>query len=485
MVPAPAVDTLMTALLRASGSVDLVWENAIFRGSGPPSRRMTKPESDMAKQTGPASGRRKTARNAERRKRAKKDTRAVLGLPVLHADTAGIDIGATEIYVAVPAGRDEEPVRCFGGFTGDLRDIAAWLGQCGVPGKKTDVEDCQWLQFLHSVGLLRGSYRPEQAICGVRTLLRYRLELIRFAAEHIQHMQKALEQMNVKLSHVISELTGVSGLAIVDAILSGERDPRKLAQLRDPRVQASEETIMKSLEGDYRPEHLFTLQHSLDLFRHYQKKIGELDQKMETFMSELPDRIDVGKFPIPPRRKKSRPHKHRNAPAFDLRTHCYRILGVDLTAIDGIDEITAHTVVTEVGPDLSAFPSASQFSGWLRLCPNHGISGGKILSRQTRKGKNRLALALRTAAATLYHSQSPLGEYYRRMKAKLGPAPAITAAAHKLARIIYHMITTGQAFDPEIVAKQDEKQQLKREARFRRQARDLGYELVKIQAVQA
>lgn len=476
----------------------------------------------MAKQTGPTSGRRKTARNAERRKRAKKDTRAVLGLPVLHADTAGIDIGATEIYVAVPSDRDEEPVRCFGGFTADLRDIAAWLGQCGVkrvamestgvywiplwqvladegfevclvnarhfknvPGKKTDVEDCQWLQFLHSVGLLRGSYRPEQAICGVRTLLRYRLELIRFAAEHIQHMQKALDQMNVKLSHVISDLTGVSGLAIVDAILSGERDLRKLAELRDRRVQASEETIMKSLEGDYRPEHLFTLQHSLDLFRHYQKKIGELDQKMEMFMSEMPDRIDVGKFPIPPRRKKSRPHKHRNAPAFDLRTHCYRILGVDLTAIDGIDEITAHTVVTEVGPDLSAFPSASRFSGWLRLCPNHGISGGKILSRQTRKGKNRLALALRTAAATLYHSQSPLGEYYRRMKAKLGPPAAITAAAHKLARIIYHMITTGQAFDPEIVAKQDEKQQLKREARIRRQAREFGYELVKIQAVQA
>ena len=262
-------------------------------------------------------------------------------MPVLHADTAGIDIGATEIYVAVPADRDEEPVRCFTGFTEDLRRIAAWLQQCqvqriamestgvywiplwqiladagfevclvnarhfkNVPGKKTDVEDCQWLQFLHSVGLLRGSFRPEQAVCGVRTLLRYRVELIRFAAEHIQHMQKALEQMNVKLGHVISDLTGVTGLAIVDAILSGERDLRELAKLRDPRVRASEETIMKSLEGDYRLEHLTTLRYSLGLYRHYQEKIGELDKQMEAFMSQLPDGIDMEKYPMPPWRKK-------------------------------------------------------------------------------------------------------------------------------------------------------------------------------------
>lgn len=300
----------------------------------------TKPETSMAK-TGLGTSRRKATRNAERRKTSKKKAGAILGLPVLHADTAGIDIGATEIYVAVPADRDEEPVRCFTGFTEDLRRIAAWLQQCqvqriamestgvywiplwqiladagfdvclvnarhfkNVPGKKTDVEDCQWLQFLHSVGLLRGSFRPEQAVCGVRTLLRYRVELIRFAAEHIQHMQKALEQMNVKLGHVISDLTGVTGLAIVDAILSGERDLRELAKLRDPRVRASEETIMKSLEGDYRLEHLTTLRYSLGLYRHYQEKIGELDKQMEAFMSQLPDGIDMEKYPMPPWRKK-------------------------------------------------------------------------------------------------------------------------------------------------------------------------------------
>jgi len=477
----------------------------------------------MGKQTGSATSKRKTARDAERRKRAKdKKDKAVLGLPVLHADTAGIDIGATEIYVAVPADRDEEPVRCFGGFTEDLRKIAEWLRQCGVqriamestgvywiplwqvladagfevclvnarhfknvPGKKTDVEDCQWLQFLHSVGLLRGSYRPDQAICGVRTLLRYRGELIQFAAQPIQHMQKALEQMNIKLSHVISDLTGVSGLAIVDAILAGERDLRKLAKLRDPRVRASEETIMKSLEGDYRPEHLITLQYSLDLYRYYQTQIAELDKKMETFMSELPDRVDMDKCPLPPWRKRSRQHKQHNAPAFDLRTHCYRILGVDLTAVDGLDEVTAHMVATEVGADFSAFPGAGDFCSWLRLCPNNKVSSSKILSRKTKKGKHRLAVALRNAAQTLHGSQSSLGDYYRRMKSKFGPTKATTAAAHKLARTIYAMVTKHQEFDPEVFAKQDQKQKRKTENRVRRQALELGYQLVPIQVASA
>jgi transposase len=473
----------------------------------------------MAKQTRSVSSVRNAARKAERRKRAKKGEKQLLSLPILHADTAGIDIGATEIFVAVPTDRDDEPVRCFDSFTESLRQIAAWLKQCGirrvamestgvywiplwqvladdkfevclvnarhfknVPGKKTDVEDCQWLQFLHSVGLLRGSYRPEQAICGVRTLLRYRGELIRFAAEHIQHMQKALEQMNIKLGHVISDVTGVSGLAIIDAILAGERDLRTLAKLRDPRVRASEETIIKALEGDYRLEHLITLQYSLDLYRHYQNKIGELDKEMEAFMSELPDRIDIGKHPLPPRQKKSRPKKQHNAPAFDLRTHCYRILGVDLSAIDGMDEVTAHIVLTEVGPDFSAFSSESEFCSWLRLCPNNRITGGRILASRTRKGKPRLALALRTAAQTLHASQSPMGEYFRRMRAKFGPAKAITAAAHKMARIIFHMVTTKQAYDDSILAKQDAQQRQKREARIRRQAREIGYQLTPLQA---
>lgn len=476
----------------------------------------------MAKQAGPAKSKRKTAHDAARKKRAKDKGKAVLGLPVLHADTAGIDIGATEIYVAVPVDRDEEPVRCFGSFTEDLRKIAAWLRQCGVqriamestgvywiplwqvladegfevclvnarhfknvPGKKTDVEDCQWLQFLHSVGLLRGSYRPDQAICGVRTLLRFRGELIQFAAQHIQHMQKALEQMNVKLSHVLSDLTGVSGLAIVDGLLAGERDLRKLARLCHKGVKASEETIMKSLEGDYRPEHLITLQYSLDFYRHYQKQIVELDKQMEAFMSELPDGVDTSQHPLPRWRKKARQNKQHNAPAFDLRSHCYRILGVDLTGINGVDEVTAHMVVTEVGADFSAFPTAGDFCSWLRLCPNNKVSGGKILSSKSKTGKNRLAVALRNAAQTLYASQSSLGDYYRRMKARFGPSKATTAAAHKLARTIYAMVTKHHEFDPAIFAKQDQKQKRKTENKVRRQALELGFQLVPLQPLNA
>lgn len=448
--------------------------------------------------------------------------RAVLALPVLEQDVAGIDVGATEIYVAVPTDRDEEPVRSFGSFTEDLRAIAGWLQQCGirkvamestgvywiglmqvlsdaklevwlvnarhyknVPGKKTDVMDCQWLQFLASVGLLRNSHRPEQAICGVRTLLRMRSELIAMAAQHIQHMQKCLEQMNIKLAHVISELAGVTGLAIVEAIAGGERDPEKLTKLRDKRIQASAETIRKSLEGDYREEHVITLGISLALYRQYQEAIESLDKRMEEFLYRLPEKIDTGKFPLPATKKKNR-KKTRHAPAFDLRTHCYRVLGVDLTEIPSIDELTAYSLVSEVGRDFSAFRSASAFASWLRLCPKNEISGGTILKTGTGRGKNRLAIALRTAAQTLHGSQTGLGQWFRSMKAKLGPAEAITAAAHKIARIIYHMVTTGDAYDEALLLRQNTARIRERKmARTRRDAKELGFTLIPLQPQQA
>jgi len=436
-------------------------------------------------------------------------------LPILHADTAGVDIGAMEIYVAVPADRDEHPVRCFGTFTDDLRKIAQWLKQCNikrvamestgvywiplwqilsdesfelclvnarhfknVPGKKTDVQDCQWLQFLHSVGLLRGSHRPDEAICGLRTLLRYRGELVKSAAMHLQHMHKSLEEMNIKLGHVLSELQGVTGLVIVDALLAGERDLKKLAQLRDGRVRASEETIMKSLEGDYRVQHLITLQFARNLYQHYQTLIELLDREMEAFMSQLPDRVDLKDYPLPASQKKTQPKRQHNAPAYDLRTQCYRVLGVDLTAIDGIDAVTAHVVLTEVGADLSEFPTAAHFCSWLRLCPNNEMSGGRTLSKKTKKGKNRLALALRHGASTLHASQTPLGQYLRRMKARFGPARAITVTAHKIARIIYHMITLKEAFKPEMLDAQDARQKRKHEAIVRKHAMSLGFQLI-------
>src|SRR5882724_8972838 len=387
----------------------------------------------MAKRTNRVPGARRRRSNGERK--ISKAAKAVQSLPILDGDTAGIDIGATEIYVAVPVDRDDEPVRCFGTFTEDLKEIAKWLKQCGirrvamestgvywiplyeilselkfdlclvnarhfknVPGRKTDVQDCQWLQFLHSVGLLRGSYRPDQDVCGLRTLLRYRSELIQFGVSHIQHMQKALEQMNIKLCNVISELTGVTGLRIIDSILGGERDLQKLAKLRDKRVRATEEVLMKSLDGNLRPEHLTTLRLSLELYRHQQTKIAELDCEIEATLNQLPSQIDMVQYPLLRSQKKSPPKKKVNAPAFDLRSHCYRILGVDLTAIDGIDEVTAHIVLTEVGPDFSAFKSPREFCSWLRLCPNNKITGGRVLSRKSQKGKNRLALALRNAA---------------------------------------------------------------------------------------
>lgn len=468
----------------------------------------------MAKITMMEQIRQKANRNKQARKRAKKKVQEILALPVIHPDTAGIDIGATLIYVAVGADRDPEPVRYFGSFTTDLQEITNWLKQCGirqvamestgvywialyqmladhglevtlvnarhyknVPGRKSDVLDCQWLQRLHAVGFLRGSHRPEQSICAIRTLLRHRGGLIEAAAEHVQHMQKSLEQMNVKLAHVISDLTGVTGLAIVDAILAGERSPKKLAELRDKRVKASEETIMKSLEGDYRAEHLITLRQSLELYREYQRKIEELDKEMEQFMSQLPDKIDVQKYPLPVSKKKTPPKRQHNAPAFDLRSHCYRVFGVDLCEIPGIDAVTCHVLLTEVGQDLKAFPNAGAFASWLRLCPQNGVSGGKVLWSKTGKGKNRLAMALRQAAQALHGSQTALGEYFRQMRARLDGPEAITAAAHKLARIIYHMLTTGEAYDETAVLRQNDKKKEHKIASLRRMANKFGFQL--------
>jgi len=466
-----------------------------------------------------ASAQKRSRKGQKRKAKAKAKTQGVVTLPVFRPDTAGVDIGAMEILVAVPPDRDAEPVRSFGTFTRDLEETVAWLESCGitsvamestgvywiplyqilvdhkievclvnarhfhnVPGRKTDVLDCQWLQYLHSVGLLRGSFRPEQVICAVRTLLRHRQNLVQMAAEHTLHMQKAMEQMNVKLGHVISDITGVTGMRIIDAILQGERDPRALAQLRDKRIQAEEETILKSLEGDYRPEHLITLEQSLAGYRFYQKQMAELDQKIEGFMEALPPKIDLREHPLPPDTKKHK--RQHNAPAYDLRTHCYRAFGVDLTEIPGIQAPTAQVLLTEVGPDLSKFPSGSAFANWVTLCPNNVITGGKILSAKTRPGKSRAALALRQAAQTLEHSENHLGQFFRRMRAKLGRAEAITAVAHKLARIFFAMVRTGQAYDESALAKADVRQRAQQEARLRRQARQIGFQLVPMEAAQ-
>jgi len=449
------------------------------------------------------------------KKQKKTQSRGLVSTPVLEPNAAGIDIGATEIYIAVPADRDAQPVRRFATFTEDLVAAADWLQRCGietaamestgvywiplfqilearglriclvnaryvknVPGRKSDVSDCQWLQYLHAVGLLRASFRPEQQICAVRSLMRYRESLVQLSAVHLQHMQKALDQMNLQLHHVISDLSGTTGIAILDAILAGERDPLKLAELRDGRIKASEATIAKSLVGDYRREHLFTLRQSMVAYRHYQKQMAEIDVEIEQMLAEFSDGAGPDAPALPQSKDRHKPR--RNDLRFDLRTQLYRIFGVDLTAIPGINAMTAYVLLSEVGRDLSGFRNAAAFASWLGLCPDNRVSGGKVLSSRTRSVNHRLAHALRMAAQSLFRSQSWLGQYFRRMRAKLGAPKSITAAAHKLARILFHMLTTGQAYDETVFAQQEAQNNQRMQQKLRQQAKQFGFQLVEI-----
>jgi transposase len=452
-------------------------------------------------------------------KQSKPTVPAVHAKPIQRKHAAGIDIGATSIYVAVPVDRDPQPVRSFKTFTEDLHRLADWLQRCriktvamestgvfwvplfqileqrgfevclvnahhvkNVPGRKTDVSDCQWLQYLHSVGLLQASFRPSQQVCALRSLLRHRDSLVQTASAYAQRIQKALDQMNLQLHHVISDITGVSGVAILEAILNGERDPLKLAGLRDYRIKASEETVAKSLVGDYRPEHLFTLGQSLDAWRYHRKLIAECDDEIQRHLAHFDSKADPKEKPLPRPRKVSSSKVYSSQPNYDLRTEHYRILGVDLTEIPGINTLLVHTLLAEVGPDLSKFRSAAAFASWLGLCPDNRISGGKILSVRTRHVQNRAALALRIAAHTLHHNQSSLGHYYRRMRAKLGAPKAITATAHKLARVLYHLVITGQPYQESIFAERETQHQQRTLITLHARAHTLGYQLIPLTA---
>jgi transposase len=422
-------------------------------------------------------------------------------LPLIRLNAAGIDIGATQIFVAVPAGRDLEnkDVRSFDTFTQDLYMLAAWLTQCGVdtvamestgvywiplfqileergfevflvnarhvqnvPGRKTDVKDCQWIQFLHSVGLLQASYRPPQEICAIRSLLRHRDSLVKTSSRHIQHMQKSMDQMNLKLHHVISEIAGKSGLAIVQAILDGEREPEKLAALCSSRIKASKEVVAKSLVGDYRREHIFTLRQSLEAYRHCQHLINELDNELQNVLEEL------------------NPCKRDNdgSQPFSLTRELKEIFGVDLTRIPSIAQNTAQAILAEVGPNFTKFRSASAFASWLTLCPDNKISGGKVISKQTRKSKSRATTALRMAALSLHRSDSWLGNFYRRLRTKLGGPKAVTATAHKIARIIYHLVTTRQEYDESRFETCEIRNRKRRIRNVTIAAKRLGYDLI-------
>lgn len=448
-------------------------------------------------------------KRSQRRQRSRRRPVAVI-----NPNAAGIDVGAREVYVAVLEDRDPEPTRSFGTFTGDLHAVAQWLTACGVttvameatsvywiplftileekgievclvnarhvkkvPGRKTDVLDCEWLQYLHSVGLLRGSFHPPEAVAAVRTVLRHRVSLVQMASSHVRHMQKALTQMNVQLHHVITDITGLTGMAILDAILDGERRPEVLAELRNPRIKASKETIAKALTGTWRREHLFTLRQSLAAYRSYQAQIQQCDQELHEMLGTFEARADPDENPLPPDPKR-RPHPL----GFDLRTEFYRIFGVDLTAVPGIEVQTIQTLLAECGPDLSAFPTAGDFASWLGLCPDNRITGGKVLSTRTRKVDNPAASALRLAAQSLSRSESLLGDFHRRMRYRLGPPKAITATAHKLARILYHLITTGQPYDDTVLAQHEHQTRARKTRRLKSQAAALGYQLVAVEA---
>ncbi len=449
-----------------------------------------------------------------KKRRSKRASKRKAVQEVIHPNAAGIDIGAEQSYVAVPADRDETPVRSFGCFTEDLHALAHWLQACGidtvamestgvywvplfqilegygfevylvnarhvknVPGRKTDVLDCQWLQQLHSFGLLSASFRPEDDICVLRSYWRHRNNLIRYAAAHVQHMQKALEQMNVQLHKVISDITGVTGLRIIEAILDGERDRQKLAALKDHRIKSSADRIAKALEGDYRQEHLFALRQALETYRFYQQQIALCDQQIETYISGLDDRVDVTQTPLPPL-KSGRKKPSRNQPAFDLRTHLYRISGVDFTRVEGLNVLTVQTILSEVGLDASKFSTQKHFTSWLGVCPDNRITGGKIKSSKTRPVKNRAADAFRIAAQAVANSSGPIGSFYRRMRARIGPAEANTATAHKLARIFYRLWTEPEAYDPSLLEHHEQQHTQRTINYLRKKARALGFGLV-------
>lgn len=432
-------------------------------------------------------------------------------LAPVHPNAAGIDVGSRSHFVAVPPDRDERPIREFEAFTADLRALTEWLKQCGittvalestgvywiplfemleqhglevllvdarrlktVPGRKTDVLDCEWLQQLHTYGLLAGAFRPDDATCVLRSYLRQRAMLITHASHHIQHMHKALEQMNVKLNNVLSDITGTTGQAIVDAILAGERDPATLALHRDPRCKQTIETIAKSLEGNWRDDHLFELQQAVDLYRTYRSKLAECDERIEAYLATFEDQSDGQ--PLPGKKRKRNP----NAPQFDAREQLYRMTGVDLTQIDGIDANTALKVISEIGTDITRWPTVKHFTSWLCLCPGNHQSGGKSKSGKTRSSSNRAAAALRMAAQSLDRSPTALGAFYRRQRARKGAPQAVTATAHKLARTIYSLLRHGQSY-VDIGVDAYEKQYHDRILKnLNRRAHELGFILIPV-----
>lgn len=429
---------------------------------------------------------------------------------------AGIDIGSREHYVAVPAEEGLKNVETFGCTTPELKRMAQWLKECevetivmestgtfwipvyevlvqqgfevklvdarhakNVPGRKTDVLDCQWLQELHSYGLLRGCFIPTDQAVVLRSYWRQRESLVQAGATQIHMMQKALEQMNVQLHKVLSDITGVSGMQIMQAIVAGNHDPSSLAELAHQRVKESREGIISALIGNYREEHLFSLKQALELFEIYKGKIAECDAKIEEHLNRFETKNKIEGDPNPNTKKL---YRRKNQLHFDVRQELKRVTGVDLTAIEGIDSLTALTIVSEIGTDITAFPTEKHFASWLTVCPNRRVTGGRAKSSRSRRSANRVARALRVSAQSLHNNKGYLGAYYRRMRQRLGAPKAITATAHKLARIIYRMLRYGEQYVAHSAECYEEQYRKRTLTNLLRQAKRFGLELVPAQA---
>lgn len=439
----------------------------------------------------------------------------VENLPTVFPNAAGLDIGSAEIVAALPPDRDVTVIRTFTTFTADLTQLVTWLlahhidtvamESTGVywipiyemleaadirvylvnarhfkivPGRKSDYNDAQWLPKLHALGLLTGSFRPDDEMCVLRSLLRHRAQLIEHRSPHILHMQKALKLMNIQLPEVLSDVTGVTGMAILRAIVAGERRGDVLAKLRRPGCRHTEDDIIQALTGTWRDEHVFVLTQSLELYDFYTTQVAACDRRLDDQFSSMKPRFDIeGEPPAPPASRTKKNSNSKNQPAYNVRAHLVRILGVDLVDIIGISESLAQTIISEIGTDMSRFPASKHFCSWLGLAPHNDISGGKVLRSRVLKVHNRAGQALRQAAQSCSRSHSLFGAFYRARSARSSSEEAVVATAHKIARVIYHMLTCHEAFRPESIRAFEQKRQQRDVKYLQKKAKALGFTL--------
>lgn len=435
-------------------------------------------------------------------------------LEQINFNASGIDVGSESMFVAIPEDRCDVTVREFKSFTADLHELLKWLQMYNidtvamestgvywmplyeildnagievylvdasrvknVTGRKTDVQDAQWLQQLHTYGLLSRAFVPDGETRKLRDLIRHRDNLLRYRASHIQHMQKALEQMNLKLTNVITDITGVTGMQIIRSIVCGERNPRELAKYRDSRCRKSEEEIAKSLEGSYKEELIYVLGDYLHLYDVYTERMKKLEKELEELYKSFSKRVDINDKPLK-KLSRSKICHDKNAPDYDLRAYLYKIAGVDLVQIDGFNVLTVQEIISETGVDISKWPTMHNFTSWLTAAPNNKITGGKVIYKSTKKSKSRVYKAFRMAALNSGKTDSPIGRFYRKIRARHSAPIAITATANKLARIFYVMLSKQVEYSREILEKLELKNKAKVIKNLKRRANNLGYDLV-------